>query len=957
MYEAYIHLFRSYSPDAKGMANQHPTVVLRKLQPFTSAMLDCGRALDSVHSTLAHNSGFAMHQEGDAAKLVADCLSQAERLVVNWQAVAKANPGLSVKAARKRFEGDIELNGPTMTALEARLIKHLSFDERREANVVPAHVDRPAVAKSWAHLLPPNVRRHKAFYFLLVLVYLSVMMPFLVSVGQGKMRGFTFLPLPPQYCFDCLEGGEGVEIQIYLIPFVFAVMHTALLSLGLLPIPLCRGLLRDFWNSDANRAFFPVEDNVWLHKLFGTLFLLALIVGPLLWLIAMGSSCLGTATSDPLAQKLACTAFAPLIIDAVEGPLPVNKDVNPNVLNPDLRFDSIPGGSFFDPRDNVLWLRIMVWPLFYGVMPWILDRGRKRWPWFVPGFISRWWFEWTTYTHYAIGWIAVFTALYARFEVFFPVILGWQLLLYNNYRELVLNTFAVDINCAAKATEDEYALIHRSDLDEKPTAVELVIPCPDRFDFAAGQYLMIKIPDIDPYYHTFSLASCPADEAIHLLIGIQGKTIKAEDGTWMQKDPTWTYRLHNLIRDRDSVAAADCTPIAASVRGPYGSMFQCCYSDEYKATVLVGSGTGLTSALSVLKEVIERRNPKYGRPKDMSDRVWFVWSCRNVQDLKWCWRTLQKALVNACASGAIELDEDWCSETSTMLGWLGVSIYVSQANKDKLLEFLGYDEPFDPTIADAAIKNRTTSGASSVGAGSDHSEDSIKSLKARTVKVASADSNASRLASVANKMRSGKSSGAVNGIAAKWKRGIAQQITLNRATYAKGNLYAIVNSTIAKSGAKPPEERSIYVSSQQRSVLLPFDLETSQGGLPAPAADVMAAQPESAVSDLVKEYLGSTQDRKAEEELLRKIMEHKQTRQKIDVGAWLKEQVIASSMDSNGVHIRTLMEDVVDLPDDRRRRISRRVAVCYCGPHGLAHSLSGICSDLGIHFEFLAHAE
>jgi hypothetical protein len=29
--------------------------------------------------------------------------------------------------------------------------------------------------------------------------------------------------------------------------------------------------------------------------------------------------------------------------------------------------------------------------------------------------------------------------------------------------------------------------------------------------------------------------------------------------------------------------------------------------------MLIGSGTGLTSALSVLKEVIERRNPKYVR--------------------------------------------------------------------------------------------------------------------------------------------------------------------------------------------------------------------------------------------------------------------------------------------------------------------------------------------------------
>lgn len=566
--------------------------------------------------------------------------------------------------------------------------------------------------------------------------------------------------------------------------------------------------------------------------------------------------------------------------------------------------------------------RIMVWPLFFGVTPWIINRDRTYFASWVPSIIKRYWFEWTTYSHYIIGYVAVIVALYARFEVFFPVILGWQLLFYNNYREMLLHTFDVDILVGGQATDENNALIHRSDIDHKPTAIELLIPRPERFHFSAGQYLMVKVNEIDPYYHSFSLASCPADEAIHLLIGIRGKCVKSETGEFTQADPTWTYKLHQLIRQRDALTTAECTPIVASVRGPYGSPFQCCYSDTFKATVLVGSGTGLTSALSVLKEVIHRRNPKYGKPKPMSDRVWFVWSCRNVKDLKWCWRTLNSALVEACATGAIELPDDWCAATSATLGWLGVSIYVSQANKDNLLHFLGYEDTFDPTIADALPMS------------------SSESDSGRIVKSKSARLNSGRIKSA----RSDVSKTSDDGVAAvpritseavsKAKRLSSGWAAVAAAVQPKKSLYAVVSTHIKK-------RRELYVSSQERNVLFPMNERGAEK-----------------MSDIVNNFLNSNQDREDEDELAKQIEIFRQGRQKVDVGAWLKEQVIASSLDSNGVHIKSLFEDLVDLEDPGRRRSQkRRVAVAFCGPSGLATSLSDICDDLDMQFEFLAHAE
>jgi hypothetical protein len=181
-------------------------------------------------------------------------------------------------------------------------------------------------------------------------------------------------------------------------------------------------------------------------------------------------------TSQELARAKACTAFAPPIIDAKKGPIPRANNVSKQVIITDLLYDSIPGASFFDPRDTVLFLRILAWPLLFAVIPWIARRGNGvSFPRWVPSIVRRNWFELVTYGHFTAAWVVLICALYARIEVFFPVTISFGVLLYDRNREWLLHTFRVQILFGLRATTNHYAKLHRSSVNERPTAVELVV--------------------------------------------------------------------------------------------------------------------------------------------------------------------------------------------------------------------------------------------------------------------------------------------------------------------------------------------------------------------------------------------------------------------------------------------------------------------------------------------------
>lgn len=103
-------------------------------------------------------------------------------------------------------------------------------------------------------------KSHRLFYLIVAVLYLAVFLSFAVLAGNpeafntavtaNRPGGFgkPFLKVPPQYNF-----GQS-QLQSMAIPIVYGIMHSALLSLGLMPIPMCKGR-RAF---EIIRSFFGV---------------------------------------------------------------------------------------------------------------------------------------------------------------------------------------------------------------------------------------------------------------------------------------------------------------------------------------------------------------------------------------------------------------------------------------------------------------------------------------------------------------------------------------------------------------------------------------------------------------------------------------------------------------------------------------------------------------------------
>jgi hypothetical protein len=110
----------------------------------------------------------------------------------------------------------------------------------------------------------------------------------------------------------------------------------------------------------------------------GVLAIGGIVIGATLWLIAMGPSCFQPGVAKGVAQEQACSAMNPTIVDAKKGG--------------QLLFDSFAGASYADPRDNVLFLRLLVWLLWPFGMPLIHFVHRKM-PGYFPTFVKTNFFE------------------------------------------------------------------------------------------------------------------------------------------------------------------------------------------------------------------------------------------------------------------------------------------------------------------------------------------------------------------------------------------------------------------------------------------------------------------------------------------------------------------------------------------------------------------------------------
>jgi predicted ferric reductase/Ca2+-binding EF-hand superfamily protein len=141
--------------------------------------------------------------------------------------------------------------------------------------------------------------------------------------------------------------------------------------------------------------------------------------------------------------------------------------------------------------------------------------------------------------------------------------------------------------------------------------VRLELAKPAGFDFAAGDYVFVRLPAIARHeWHPFTVSSAPERETLTLHVRSLGN---------------WTAALRRLA-ERGSQGGV------AFVDGPYGS--PSAHIFEAENAVLIGAGIGVTPFASVLESLVLRGNGESARPSELC-KVHFFWVNRDQYSFEW----------------------------------------------------------------------------------------------------------------------------------------------------------------------------------------------------------------------------------------------------------------------------------------------------------------------------------
>jgi hypothetical protein len=566
-----------------------------------------------------------------------DASAVREDLRVSADALAQAMRMYLKKWPDSMLDG-VELNRDG--SIDARLMSKI---ERKALGLVPTFHDMPQILdKKGMSPYLVTILRYKCFYFCIEAFLLAALISMLVQVGTPNNTAFIgvmdssggfgkpFLGVPPQYNFQLNRG------QAYAIPFVFGFMHMAGVMMGLVPLPICRGIIRDLvqvWPGMKN--WMPVDEFDLLHRQFGTLVLFYIWVGAWIWLVQMASDCFANVRNS-------CLAFDAAVIET------------------------------FDPIENVVALRWTVWPTWFYIFP-IMYFARSGVP--TPldkiKILRRWWFEICMYSHIIVAVGTLMVALVGRKEVFYPVILSWWFYIVDRVRE---NLFFV-----RRATIRQKTLY--ADQRQLPVGFRLSMTLDGPLMIEAGMWVYVMVPKCDFTWHPFSIASSSGDECVDLHIGIHprnyGKWVQNQYSEWEHTEGQWTYKLYRLLAGSRARMAREFTIL---IRGPHGAAFAGCFNPQRGGAVVIGAGTGLTAAEAVLREFLHRKAVDRPAPA----RLWFVWSCTNVDDLFWTWDQLLGLVSAAVATGVIR---PLRNQRGALIDWLGVTVYLSRGTDEAFAEF------------------------------------------------------------------------------------------------------------------------------------------------------------------------------------------------------------------------------------------------------------------------------
>lgn len=587
-------------------------------------ILDSGSELHEAMTDSAAVLARTLISQGSSADAVQEDL----RLTNAALATAQRN---YLKVFPESLLDGIELNRDG--TIDKRIMSKL---ERKALGLVPTFHDMPQVIDSGGMpAIFSSMRRFKCFYFVIEVLLLAALLAFLVQIDTKDNDDFTgrldspgglgkpYLGTPPQYVF------ADNESQRLAIPFVFGFMHMALVMLGLVPLPICRGIWRDVVQIFPGiKKWMPIDEFDLLHKQLGTLCLLYIAIGAMIHLVVMSIDCLNEVPNS-------CLAFDAAVF------------------------------IFFDPLENVVMLRLCIWPSWFLIFPLMyFARTGAPSPFDKIKIIRRWWFEICMYTHIVVGVVTLFMALIGRKEVFFSVILSWWFYVLDRVRD---NLFFV-----RKATVRQKTLY--ADQRQLPVGFRISLKLDGALPIEAGMWCYIMVPGNDLTWHPFSIASSSGDEYVDFHIGIHprgyGKWVQNQYSEWEHTEKSWTYKLYRQLAGSRASQARDFTIL---VRGPYGAAFLQCFDPHYGGSVVIGAGTGLTAAESVLREFLHRKALDMPCPA----RLWFLWSCTNVDDMFWCWDQLLGLISAAVQAGVLR---PLRKQRGALLDWLGVTIYLTRGS-------------------------------------------------------------------------------------------------------------------------------------------------------------------------------------------------------------------------------------------------------------------------------------
>jgi predicted ferric reductase len=151
-----------------------------------------------------------------------------------------------------------------------------------------------------------------------------------------------------------------------------------------------------------------------------------------------------------------------------------------------------------------------------------------------------------------------------------------------------------------------------SSIPLRSAVTRLEIARPAGFDFAAADYVFLRIPSIARHeWHPFTVSSAPEQPNLVVHARALGD---------------WTAAL------RTAVEAGSRAPVTVHVDGPYGS--PSAHIFRSRIAVLIGAGIGVTPFASVLESLVLRANGHSALPSQL-EKVHFFWLNRDQYSFEW----------------------------------------------------------------------------------------------------------------------------------------------------------------------------------------------------------------------------------------------------------------------------------------------------------------------------------